>query len=393
MACRKAFSAGHFLLNLLIKSFQPSNTRKGRDSSVRENRWQWLFVLGIILLLLTILYVCLLIKPLWNPILGFAKAAFIPFFIAALIAYLLHPLVELLHKKGLHRGIAIVIIYLAFFGFTGYSIYLGIPVLIEQIKDLSNHLPAFAAQYRGWVDHVHTSTSRWPDGIQEEIDARIDHFEIWLNGFLAKVVNNLIKVLNYVFVLAVIPFISFYLLKDYELVKRSAWYLTPKKWRKGALHFLKDVDVTIGGYIRGQLLVCLIISIMSAAAFWLMGMKYPILLGAVIGITDIIPYFGPFIGAGPAVIIAATISGKFVVYVIIVIFVLQFLEGNLLSPFIVGRSLHMHPLFIILALLLGESFGGVIGLILAVPLMAVIRVLIIHLKNHFIIKRTQIDKR
>jgi predicted PurR-regulated permease PerM len=335
----------------------------------------------------------LLIKPLWNPIFEFIKAAFIPFFIAAFIAYLLHPLVEMLHKKGLHRGIAIVIIYLAFFGFMGYSIYLGIPVLIEQIKDLSNHLPAFAAQYRGWVDHVHTSTSRWPDGIQEEIDDRIDHFEIWLNEFLAKVMNNLIKVLNYVFVLAVIPFISFYLLKDYELVKRSAWYLTPKKWRKGAQHFLRDVDITIGGYIRGQLLVCLIISIMSAAAFWFMGMKYPILLGAVIGITDIIPYFGPFIGAGPAVIIAATISGKFVVYVIIVIFVLQFLEGNLLSPFIVGRSLHMHPLFIILALLLGESFGGVIGLILAVPMMAVIRVLIIHLKNHFIIKRTQIDKR
>jgi predicted PurR-regulated permease PerM len=335
----------------------------------------------------------MLIKPLWIPIFGFIKAAFIPFFISAFISYLLHPLVEILHRKGMHRGIAIAIIYLSFFGLAGYSLYLGIPVLIEQIKDLSNHLPAFAAQYRYWVDHVHTSTSHWPDGIQEEIDERIDHFEVWINEFLAKVVNNLIKMLNFVFVLAVIPFISFYLLKDYELVKRSSWYLTPQKWRKEIQHFLKDVDATIGGYIRGQLLVCLVIGLMSTVAFWIMGMKYPVLLGAVIGITDIIPYFGAIIGAVPAVIIAATISGKFVVYVIIVIFVLQFLEGNLLSPFIVGRSLHMHPLFIILALLLGESFGGVVGLILAVPLMAILRVLIIHLKNHLTLKRTQIDKR
>ena len=112
--------------------------------------------------------------------------------------------------------------------------------------------------------------------------------------------------------------------------------------------FLKDVDESIGGYIRGQLLVCLLVGIISTIAFWIMGIKYPILLGIIVGITDIIPYFGPIIGADfPAGIIAATISVKYLVYVLIIIAVLQFIEGQYIITANSWKSLHMHPLFII----------------------------------------------
>ncbi|MGE8206145.1 AI-2E family transporter [Heyndrickxia sp. NPDC080065] len=353
---------------------------------MRKPRWHWLFNLGFVLLCLIILYFFLLLKPFWMPILKIFLSAFIPLFIAAFFTYLLHPLVEKLHKTGLHRGIAISIIYLIFFGGAGYSIYLGIPILIEQIKDLSEHIPEFANQYRDWIENLHDSTSRWPDGMQEQIEHRINKFEKWLNSFLSGAINSLMKIVNFIFVLAIIPFLSFYLLKDIEMVKRAAWYFTPKKWRNQAILFLKEADESIGGYIRGQLLVCVLVGIISTIAFWILGIKYPILLGIIVGVTDIIPYFGPIIGAVPAAIIAATISVKSLIYVLITIAVLQFIEGNILSPFIVGKSLHMHPLFIILALTIGGEVGGVIGLIIAVPILAIVKVAIVHIKTHFIEK-------
>ncbi|MGE6259505.1 AI-2E family transporter [Heyndrickxia sporothermodurans] len=351
---------------------------------MRKPRWYWLINLSFALLFLIILYFLLLLKPFWLPLVKIILSAFIPLFIAAFFTYLLHPIVEKLNEKGLHRGLAILIIYIIFFGGIGYSIYLGIPVLIEQIKDLSDHIPEFANKYRNWIENVHDSTSRWPDGMKEQIEQRINKFEIWINHYLSVAINSITKIINFIFVLAIIPFLSFYLLKDIEKVKRAAWYFTPKKWRNQIILFLKDADESIGGYIRGQLLVCLVIGIISTIAFWLLGIKYPILLGIIIGITDIIPYFGPIIGALPAAVIAATISVKSLTYVLITISVLQFIEGNILSPFIVGKSLHMHPVFIILSLTIGGEIGGVIGLILAVPVLAIFKVAIIHAKKHFV---------
>ena len=112
-------------------------------------------------------------------------------------------------------------------------------------------------------------------------------------------------------------------------------------------------------------------------------MKYPLLLGALIGITNIIPYFGPIFGAIPAALIAASISVKMIIIVVVIVLVLQFLEGNILSPLIIGKSLHMHPIFIMFALLVGGEVGGVIGLIIAVPILAVIKVSVIHARIHF----------
>ncbi|QQZ10771.1 AI-2E family transporter [Heyndrickxia vini] len=349
---------------------------------LQKPRWHWLLNLGILLLLMIILYFFLLLKPFWMPILKIFLSAFIPLFIAAFFTYLLHPLVEKLHELGIHRGLATFLIYIVFFGGIGYMIYLGIPILIEQIKDLSDHIPEFANQYRTWVENLHDSTSRWPDGIQDQIEQRINKFEAWLSGFLSKAINSLMKIVNFIFILAIIPFLSFYLLKDIEKVKQTAWYFTPKRWRNQAKLMVKDADESIGGYIRGQLLVCLLVGTISTIAFWLIDIKYPVLLGLIVGITDIIPYFGPIIGAVPVAIIAATMSVKYLIYVLIIIVVLQFLEGNILSPLIVGKSLHMHPLFIILALTIGGEIGGVVGLIIAVPSLAILKVILIHVKNH-----------
>ncbi len=318
------------------------------------------------------------------PIMRLAGFIILPFVVGGFITYLLHPIVEKLHEKGLHRGLAIFLIYFIFFGGIGFALYKGVPAIIDQLKDLSESAPVVAEQYRDMINTLQSHTREWPDGLQTRMEEGIDAFEKKLDSLLTIIVNILMNLLNSALVLMIIPFIAFYMLKDFQLIKRTVWYLTPKKWRRKGTLFLKDVDQSLGGYIRGQLLVCVIIGGISSLLFWIFHLNYPLLLGVIVGITNVIPYFGPIIGAVPAVIIAATSSVKLVIITLVIVFGLQFLEGNILSPYIVGKSLHMHPLLIMLALTAGGEIGGILGLILAVPVLAVIKVGIIHAKDHLI---------
>ncbi|WP_026583770.1 AI-2E family transporter [Bacillus sp. J33] len=346
-------------------------------------RLRWYYRLGFLLLLFIVIFIFLKLQAIWMPVLEILFAVVIPFIIAAFITYLLHPVVEKLHETGMHRGIAVFIIYFFFFGGIGIALYKGIPAFIHQLRDLAENAPQFADQYRVWINVIQQKTSTWPDGLQSRIDEGIIAMEGALDILLTSVINSLLNVLNYAVIIAVIPFISFYLLKDFTIMKKAAWYLTPRKWRKEGVLFLRDIDKSLGSYIRGQLLVCAAIGTISFFLFWVFGMRYPLLLGLIIGITNVIPYFGPIIGAIPAVIIAFTLSVKMVAVTVVIIIVLQFIEGNILSPLIVGKSLHMHPLLIMLALLAGGEAGGIWGLIFAVPILAVLKVILIHAKKHF----------
>ncbi|PLR93763.1 AI-2E family transporter [Bacillus sp. T33-2] len=346
-------------------------------------RMKWVYRLGFLLLLFIVVYIFFKLQPIWVPVINVLWKMLIPFAVAGFITYLLHPVVENLHAKGLHRGIAVLIIYCLFFGGIGFAIYKGLPAIIHQLRDLSENAPAFAAQYRQWVDQVQDQTSRWPAGIQRQIDDGIIAVENTVDKLLAKMIMVLRGILSSIVTIAVIPFIAFYLLKDFNLMKKAAWYITPRTWRQPGKKFLLEVDQSLGSYIRGQLLVCLIIGLLASLSFWFAGMRYCLLLGSVVGVTNVIPYFGPLIGAVPAVIIAATISVKMVLVSLGIVFALQFLESNVISPLIVGKSLHMHPLLIMAALLAGGEIAGVAGLILAVPVMVTIRAAIIHAKDHF----------
>ncbi|WP_053364180.1 AI-2E family transporter [Bacillus sp. FJAT-27251] len=351
---------------------------------------KWFYRLGFLLLLFIVLYIFLKLQALWIPVLRVGATLLLPFAIGGFIAYLLHPVVERLHGRGLHRGVSVLIIYLLFFGGAGIVVYEGTPLFIHQLRDLSENIPFFASQYREWLLGIEYETSRWPPAIQERIEEGITGAEAALEGILASIMEMLKGFLNFLVLIAIIPFIAFYMLKDFGQMKRFAWYMTPSSWRDRGRHFLREVDTSLGSYIRGQLLVCLIIGVLSALLFLIAGMPYSLLLGLIVGITNVIPYFGPIIGAVPAVIIAATISMKMVVTCVIIVFALQFLEGNILSPLIVGKSLHMHPLVIMLALLAGGEIGGVAGLILAVPVLVILRAALLHAKDYIRMKREQI---
>lgn len=351
-------------------------------------RLKWFYRLGFFLLLFFVLYIFMKLKPIWGPIVSIALLVLTPFLLGAFITYLLHPIIETLHRYHIHRGIAIAVIYLLFFGGLGFAIYKGIPAVIAQVQELASNIPAFIKQYQSLL----AKTSNWPFDVDEKIEQLVNNLEETTNAFSENVLHYVMNALDFALIIALIPFISFYMLKDFNAIKRMCWYVTPKQWRRQGRAFLHDVDQSLGNYIRGQIFVCLAIGVISTLLFWLFGLNYPLLLGIIIGVTNVIPYFGPIFGALPAVIIAATMSVKMVLIVIIIIIVLQFVEGNILSPLIVGKSLHMHPLVIMLALLIGSEVAGIIGMIISIPILAIIKVIVMHARIHFRKQETLVDK-
>lgn len=342
----------------------------------------WIFRLSIVLLIFVSVFVLIKLDAVWEPMLNVLGTILVPFFIAAFITYLLHPVVEKLHELKVPRPIAIIVIYLLFFGGLGYGLYKVLPYTIQQLKDFTSNLPEYVDLYKTVTEDFYKQIDYLPEAFHEQVNTMLTSLEETLATIITGLLDLTKKLVSSFILFAIIPFISFYLLKDFDLVKKSVWYLTPRKMRRSGKRLLGDIDESLGNYIRGQLLVALIIGVCAWLALWLAGMKYPLLLGIIIGLTNIIPYFGPILGAVPAMIIALTISMKMVIIVIVIIFALQFLEGNLLSPLIVGKSLHMHPVIIIFALLIGEAVGGIFGLILAVPFFAVLKVVILHTKVH-----------
>ncbi len=355
-------------------------------------RLKWFYRLGFLFLLFIVFFIFMKLKPMWGPIISVLFIILLPFFIGAFISYLLHPIVEALHQKGMKRGVSVTLIYVLFFGGMGFSIYKGVPMIFNQIQELSASVPSLIEQYKRWMEQLERQTSNWPFDIQERIEQGMYVLERQINEFADNMMNYTMKIFDFLILFALIPFIAFYMLKDYDELKKMIWYMTPKKWRIQGRAFLRDVDTSLGGYIRGQLLLCAAIGVVATLLFWIFGMRYPLVLGITIGITNVIPYFGPIIGAIPALIIAATISVKMVITVIIIVLVLQFIEGNILSPLIVGKSLHMHPLLIMLALLAGEEVGGIVGMILSIPILAVLKVVMLHARVHFRKKEPLVDK-
>jgi len=348
---------------------------------VFQSKKQLSVIFGLVFAILLSLFIFLLFKlwPLYGALISFLGKLLFPFIIACLIAYLLFPVIKKLDQFNIHRGMAILIIYILFFGGLGYLFYRIYPAIIHQLRDLSENLPQLIAMYDSLISQFHESTSILPDGVHNKLDEFVLNIENTLDDILSKLVGGFSKIFDMIIIITVIPVLVFYFIKDHDQIKIFFKKWIPMKHRYRVAKMVHALDESLGGYIRGQLLVCLFVGLTTYIIFKFLNLDYALLLAIIMGITNIIPYFGPIIGAIPAVMIAAITSGKLVIFVIIGIIIIQIIEGNLLSPYIVGKSIDIHPAAIIFVLLLGSELFGIIGMIIAVPFVAVLKAVFKHL--------------
>ncbi|KHE67533.1 AI-2E family transporter, partial [Halobacillus sp. BBL2006] len=325
---------------------------------MNEKSGKWVRRLTIFFITLLSLLLLAYLFPYYDHILVMIGRVFLPFIIALVLSLLLHPLVRWLEKAGLPRSMAILFIFVGFFMFVSLGVYRGFPHLLEQLKLLTEQLPQMSDTYQKWTKEFYEQTERFPDGIHEKLDGTFSQFEEWLSAKVMLIVTGLSGVFNMIVLIAVIPVMTFYFLKDYKTIGHWLLSLMPTTWHEEATRLTRELNRSLGGYIRGQLFISLFIGVLATIGFYLVGLPYPLVLGVIAGITNIIPYFGPLLGAVPAVIIAVTISIKTLIFSLLVVIIIQLVEGNLLSPYIMGKSIHIHPLLIILALLAGGELAG-----------------------------------
>jgi predicted PurR-regulated permease PerM len=334
---------------------------------MRVSVLDWLKRLTVLLLVFINLWFILKLLPYARHFLFATLKLMSPFLIAFLIAYILHPMVRHLHKRGMPRALAIIIIYLLFFGTTGYAAVKGTPIILAQLGSLSQHIPTFTQFYQDKVDHFYTATDHLPEQVHVHFNRLLGKAQNALNQTVSKIMLSIQRLVTSIFTIFLIPFIVFYLLKDIRKIQQWLNEHAPDRWREPAKVLIHEIDHSLGSYIRGQILVCVAVGVAAFIGLWIFKIPYPGVLGFFVGITDIIPFFGGAIGAIPAVLVAMTFGFKKVIIVVAVISVVQTLEGNLFSPVIVGKSVHLHPVFIMLSLVVGGELGGIIGLLIAVP--------------------------
>jgi len=315
----------------------------------------------------------------------------IPFIVAFTLAFALDPVVEWLVNRKLPRMVVILGLLVMVLGaMVGVGI-LVVPRLIEEIGDLASNVPKWldGAKYWGihsllpWLqalpfeDHV----NKFQEELPQILNKGIGKFANWSSSALSGIVNILSGIIN----LILIPILTIYFLNEFKRIKEWSFSIVPDEKLAFVQEIFSNVNVVLSAYIRGQLLVCTFIATWIGTGLWLFaGVPYALLLGITAGIANLIPYVGTYSAAIITIVIAATQPDPIMtIFKSLIVFIsAQALEGNLITPRVVGNRVGLHPLVVIFAVLLFASLFGIVGMLIAIPVTAIFKEVILVVSKH-----------
>lgn len=312
---------------------------------------------------------------------GIAVSAVLkPFIIAAVIAYLLNPIVKFFEKKGIRRIFGVLIVYMIFISVILLLSFVLVPKLIKEIGILAVNIPHYSVQMQELLKKFQDGymNSGLPDSFKDVLDENILMLQSMILTVLQNIANGIIEIFSQLFNIVIVPVIAFYMLKDSEYFKNQFILLLPKAKRMKFIVLLRDIDNVFGKYIRGQIIVGSFVGVFTTIALILIQVKYAFILGIFAGIANIIPYFGPFIGIVPTILFALLDSTSKALYAAGAFILIQQIESGFLTPRIIGKSVGIHPVYVIMSLIVGGKLLGVLGLIMAVPALAAIKLTLRH---------------
>ncbi len=311
-----------------------------------------------------------------------------PLFIGLVIAWLFNPLVTFLKKKGIRRGFGALIVYLLLIVVIFLVLGSLIPILSDQINDFAKMIPNILNSVidfiNGLLVKIGDIANFDVNNMQENIAKKISEIGINLTNALPSMTVNFVKsFFSGIGTIGIGLIIGFYLLVSFDNASDMLLGFLPKKMRSSAKDLFDEVNTSLRKYVQGTLILAFLVFVVSSIGFCISGLKAPLLFGLFCGLTDIIPYLGPYIGGIPAVIVGFSQSPVVGIVTLIAIIIIQFIEGNLLQPFIMSKQLKLHPVTIMLALLIFGYFFGVIGMILATPIMATLKVIFVFFDEKY----------
>jgi len=349
------------------------------------NKSKMQFWLIQILLITSIIYVSTKISFIFQPIGVFISTVFFPILITGFLYFLLNPVVDFLHRKKVPRVLAILIIYVVFGGLLVLAIGNLVPAVSKQATELANDLPDLANKTTDYFYNIVRSSEFKNFRVEQQntIDSVQQRLIEYANTLPNSLTNGLMGFLgvvtNIAIILVTVPFLLFYMFKDGHRFPQAVSKLIPKEYREEGLKILKETGETLSAYIQGQVTVASVVGILAFIGYMIIDLRYALIMALIVAFTNIIPYVGPIIGGAPAVLVGFFDSPTKALLVVVVILVAQQIEGNLLSPLILGKTLDTHPATIIIILLAAGNLAGILGMVLAVPTYAVIKTIILNL--------------
>lgn len=342
-----------------------------------------LFLIGITILLYSQLDFIL------RPLFTILSAIITPLVISFILYYLLSPLVDFFEEKGVKRVITIAGIYLVVIGLlTWLGIWL-VPILQQQLNGLIQSIPEFFNTMVNFIRNAvnNISLNENQRAAFEESLNSFQNIETMIMDYLSQgfsgVTSIISSVTNAFVIMLMVPIILFFFLKDGSMFIRGFMEKIPPGRRSDISAILKAIDTQVGSYIKGQIVVAIANGTLMFIGFTIIGLNYSGVLAVAGGILSFIPYLGPTLTFIPAVIIALTDSFWMVGKLVIVWAVVQFIEGNLIEPNILGRRLNVHPVTIIFILLIMGELLGLVGMILGVPIYAILKVFVTYIFQRF----------
>ena len=294
--------------------------------------------------------------------------------VSVLIAYIIDPLAVFFESRGMTRTVATTVIFLSFFLITAIFITLLLPLLTKEVASIHQII------YSGGASEIFADFDRKMQeklgfmGLEnftlaEKLHTATGAFGHWL-------FSHLLDIVSLVTNLVIIPFIVFFFLKDGREIKKQLIRLIPNRYFEFSLNLLHKMDLQMGNYLRGQLLDAIIFGTMSVLTLWASGVKYFLVIGILAGTANLIPFLGPIAGASVAVIVSIIDTGYLTGAGLIVVgfVILKLIDDTVVQPLVVARSVDLHPLVVLLAVIVGGKFFGVLGMLISVPVAGFLKI-------------------
>ena len=351
--------------------------------------------IAYILIVIIAIYAITLIGKEWNVLQFFLTVIRIlaPLFVGIVIAWLFNPFVTWLQKRGVRRGIGTAVTYFLIFSILYVMMQAIIPMLIYQINDFVKTLPDIFNTVKIWIEDLFARAgnliSMDTKGVQQDIFREIEDFGTGLaKGLPQMTISFLTSVFSGAGVIVIGLIIGFYFLLTFDNASDSIFELVPKKYRKETKDLFHAVDTSLQRYVRGALIDCTAVFVVTSIGLWIVGLQSPLLFGLFCGITNIIPYAGPYIGGFPAVIVGFAEDPMIGLFTLLVIVIIQFVEGNFFQPLIMSKTTKLHPVTIMVGLLVFGHFWGILGMVVSTPIITSLKSIFMYFDEKYDILET-----
>ncbi|WP_414838436.1 AI-2E family transporter [Carnobacterium sp. TMP28] len=312
-----------------------------------------------------------------------------PLILAVVFYHLLDPLISWMEKRGLKRNIGTAIVFVLSIVLIGYGIILFVPILSEQISDFVLDFPSYVDTLKQRLEEIvsgsvfesyYKNAMNNLDKVVGDIPAKVMD---WIGSSSQEIISVFSTISTVVSVIVTFPVILFFMLADKGKFKPFMMKIIPPIFRDAIQTVSTRISSVVRSYIQGEIIVALSLGVLLFFGYLIIGLDYAFVLAIIAAVTAIVPFIGATIGVIPALIVAAFTSPGMLLKMAIVWIVGQFVQGNIIEPTIMGKNLKMYPLTIIIVLLVMGNILGIVGVILGVPLFAMIKVILEYLLEQF----------